>query len=124
MWELESCLLPKSQKERNIPASQEENLYLLAGESEKLKNLAKLLADHDYIDNPSIWLDHFNSDPLAQTEASPIKWKKTKYELYYLLKNLWFYEIRESVPVHFEGIKPPPWGENKPTINWTLSKTS
>ena len=93
------------------------------GESEKLKNLAKLLSDHGYIDNPSIWLEHFNSDPLAQTEASPIKWKKTKYELQYLLRNLNYYKIRETHPIHFKDLKPPPWSGNKATDDLDLIKS-
>lgn len=93
------------------------------GESEKLKNLAKLLADHGYIDNPSIWLDHFNDDPIKGTDASPIEWKKTKYELQYLLRNLNYYKIRETHPIHFKDLKPPPWSGNKATDDLDLIKS-
>ena len=93
------------------------------GESEKLKNLAKLLSDHGYIDNPSIWLDHFNDDPIKGTDASPIEWKKTKYELQYLLRNLNYYKIRETHPIHFKDLKPPPWSGNKATDDLDLIKS-
>ena len=93
------------------------------GKSEKLKNLAKLLADHGYIDNPSIWLDHFNDDPIKGTDASPIEWKKTKYELQYLLRNLNYYKIRETHPIHFKDLKPPPWSGNKATDDLDLIKS-
>ena len=61
--ELEKAVYSQNQAEGTEYTKRvKKNLYLLEGESEKLlKNLTKLLADHDYIDNPSIWLDHFNS---------------------------------------------------------------
>ena len=84
-------------------------------EPEILKKLAFLLKEAEYINSPSVWLDHFSTDPLERTDALPIKWGKNKYELYYLLRNLNNLEIRESYSTHFEGIKEPPWSGNKPT---------
>ena len=84
-------------------------------EQDKLELLAKQLAEQGYIDNPSVWLNHFSIEPLKLTEEPPIHWKKNKYELHYLLRNLVNYEIREPHPIHFKGLKPPPWSGNKPT---------
>ena len=88
---------------------------LWTDEQNKLELLAKLLADQGYIDNPSVWLNHFSTEPLKLSEEPPIHWKKNKYELHYLLRNLQNYVIRESHPIHFKGLKPPPWSGNKPT---------
>ena len=82
--------------------------------TEKLKLLAKLLTIYEYIDSHSVWLDHFSTDPLQRTNAPPIKWKKTKYELKHLLRHLQNCEIRELHSSHFEGLKPPPWSGDKP----------
>lgn len=84
-------------------------------DAEKLSLLAKLLSEYNFIDKASIWLEHFNTDPLERKDALTIKWGKNKYELYYLLRNLNNLEIRESYSNHFEGIKEPPWSGNKPT---------
>ena len=88
---------------------------LWKGEPDKLEKLAQLLRDHDYIDKPSVWLVHFSTNPLARMKAPPIKWRKNKYELQYLLRHLNYCEIREFHPIHFEGLKPPPWSGNKTT---------
>ena len=88
---------------------------LWTDEQNKLELLAKLLAKQGYIDNPSVWLNHFSTEPLKQTEEPPIHWNKNKYELHYLLRNLQNYVIRASHPIHFKGLKPPPWSGNKPT---------
>ena len=40
---------------------------LWKGEPENLVKLADLLAEYDYIDSPSVWLDHFSTDPLERT---------------------------------------------------------
>ena len=81
----------------------------------KLKLLAELLADNDYIDSPSVWSAHFSTDPLKRTNTPPIKWKKNKYELKHLLRHLQNFEIRESHSSHFEGLKKPHWSGEKPT---------
>ena len=88
---------------------------LWTDEQNKLELLAKLLAKQGYIANPSVWLNHFSTEPLKQTEEPPIHWKKNNYELHYLLRNLQNIVIRESHPIHFKGLKPPPWSGNKPT---------
>ena len=88
---------------------------LWKGENDKLNKLAQLLSEYEYIENPPVLLAHFSQDPLKRTEASPIKWEKTKYELQYLLRNLNNCEFRESHSIHFEDLKPPPWSGNKPT---------
>ncbi|SVC65339.1 uncharacterized protein METZ01_LOCUS318193, partial [marine metagenome] len=69
---------------------------LWKGEPENLVKLADLLAEYDYIDSPSVWLDHFSTDPLKRTDAPPIKWGKYKYQLKHLLRHLQNFEIRES----------------------------
>ena len=45
---------------------------LWTDEQNKLELLAKLLADQGYIDNPSVWLNHFSTEPLKLSEEPPI----------------------------------------------------
>ena len=98
-----------------LEKSMKKSCILWKGKPEILEKLAVLLYEAKYIKSPSVWLDHFNNDPLKTTEAPPIKWGKNKYELYYLLRHLNNYEIRESYSIHFEGIKQKPWSGSKPT---------
>ena len=90
----------------------------------KLKLLAELLADNDYIDSPSVWSAHFSTDPLKRTNAAPIKWKKISMNL-----NICWDISKTSKSVNHILPTLKDWknhigaGKNLPK-SWTLSKPS
>ena len=111
-----SCVDVESLKTSNWgKKSDSVRCILWKDEQDKLELLAQLLADQDYIDSPSVWLNHFSIEPLKRTQAHPIHWGKNKYELHYLLRHLDNFEIRETHSIHFKDLKPPPWSGNSPT---------
>ena len=61
---------------------------LWLGEKSKIKLLAELLVDHNYILNSEKWLKHFDNNALAKVNSDPIDWQKNTYELQYLIRDL------------------------------------
>ena len=61
---------------------------LWLGEKSKIKLLAELLVDHNYILNSEKWLKHFDNNALAKANSDPIDWQKNTYELQYLIRDL------------------------------------
>ena len=59
-----------------------------SSEKSKIKLLAELLVDHNYIHNSEKWLKHFDNNALAKANSDPIDWQKNTYELQYLIRDL------------------------------------
>ena len=58
------------------------------GNEDRMRLLAKLLKENNYIEEESEWLMHYSTNALCKVQSGPVGWLKNKYELQYLLRQL------------------------------------